>query len=213
LDTGGNPESLRLYQPTEGFSDYEEIPGCVVATLTIDQSVPGNPEFTLSGAYAREPLEDNTLSLSVPDFSKRTFNNRLASLDVGADTPGLIQNASITVETGTEIINELGTGHGVDFSPKVLAPSVDFEKIVATDQTVDLYDRFTSKNQVDVVLEYDNGETGDAEYRIEFTVGASFPDSWSKSGVNDPEADLAEDLTEMAEDFSAVVTVDESSPP
>jgi hypothetical protein len=216
LGVGGDPDSLRLYQPTEGFSEYKELPGCVVATLTIDQSVPGNAEFTLSGAYAREPEENTTLTIDVDDFSDRTFNNRLAELTVGGDTQGLVQSASVTIETGTEIINELGTGHGVDFSPKVLAPSVDFEKIIDTSQTTDttnLYDRFTSKNQVDVVLSYDNGESGDAQYRLEFTVGASFPDSWSRTGVNDPEADLSDDLNEMAEDFDAVITVDESSPP
>lgn len=213
LGVGGDLDSLRIYEQVEGFNTYREIPGCVVATFTIDQSVPGNPEFTISGAYAREPDQNSTLTLDVPEFSKRSFNNRLASLDIGADTPGLIQSTSITVETGTEVINELGTGHGVDFSPKVLAPSVDYEKIIATDQTVDLYQRFVDKNQVDVVLSYDNGESGDAQYRLEFTVGASFPDSWSRTGVNDPEADLSDDLNEMAEDFDAVITVDESSPP
>ena len=212
LDNGGDPTSIRLYGPTEGFAEYEEIPGCVVATFSIDQSVPGNPEFTLSGAYAREPEVNSSLSLSVPDLSQRTFNNRKASLEVGGDSVGLVQSASLTVETGTEIIDELGTGNGVDFSPKVLAPSVDYEKIVSTDQTLDPQSRFTGREQVDIVLGWDNGQTGADEYRVEFTIGAAFPDSWSESGRNDPEADLTEDLTEQAEDVSAVVTGPYTSP-
>jgi len=213
LDVGGDPNSIRLYGPTEGFAEYDEIPGCVVATFSIDQSVPGNPEFTLSGAYAREPERNSTLSLSVPDLSERTCNNRKASLEVGGDSVGLVQSASLTVETGTEIIDELGTGHGVDFSPKVLAPSVGYEKIIATDQTLDPYTRFTGREQVDIVLGWDNGETGSAEYRVEFTIGAAFPDAWTQSGRNDPEADLTEDRTEQAEDVSAVVTGAYTSPP
>jgi hypothetical protein len=211
LDSGGDPRSIRIYAPTEGFSNYEYLPGCVASTLTIDQSVPGNPEFTLSGAYAREPQDDNTVDLTVPDLSERTFNNRKASLTVGGDTVGIVQNATLTVETNTDLINELGTGHAVDFSPKVFAPSIDYEKIVATDQTVDLLSRFKGRTQVGVDFQYDNGEPSGEQYEVQFALSQVFPSDWSETGRNDPEADLMEDLSEMAQSATAKIINDDST--
>jgi len=44
LDNGNDPVSLRLYAPTEGFSNYEMLPGCYIVSASIDQSQGDSPE-------------------------------------------------------------------------------------------------------------------------------------------------------------------------
>jgi hypothetical protein len=215
LSNGNDPTPLRLYTPTEGFSEVEVLGGAVVSNLTVDQSQPNNPEFTLTGAYASEPTRES-LSPSVPTFAERTFSNREGQLDVGADTVGKVQNASVDLETGAELVGEIGSGEMVDWRPGQFNPGVTYDKIISTSQTVDPLDRFLGADETDqvtVTLNFDNGKTGDAQYAVQFDVTGAFPNDWSESGRNDPEADLMEELTEMAEDMTVTITEDESAPP
>lgn len=214
VETSNDPVSLRLYLPTDGFADYKVIAGAVIASVTVDQDNTSSPEITLNGAYAAEPSTDNSLSPTPPAFSDTSFLNRDAELQVdGGSTVAKTQSTTVNLEGNTELVDEIGSPGPVDFIPRAWEPSLDWEKILATDQTVDPLALFTGENTYTSALIYDNGETGDAEYSIQFDVTGSVPMDWSETGRNDPDADLAEELSEMAADATATITVDEANPP
>jgi hypothetical protein len=213
LANDADPVSLRLYLPTDGFNDYKVIPGAVVASVSVDQSQPGNPEVTVSGAYAREPFEDNTLSPTVPDFSKTSFTNCDGEVQVDGQTVGRAQNTTVNLEANTEMISEIGACGQVDFSPRAFNPEWTHDKILWVGQDVDFFTRFKDASQVTGSLIYDNGETGDAQYATQIDVADSYPNSWSESGRNDPDADLTEELQEMGQNATVEITVDISDPP
>lgn len=212
LGDGNDPETLRLYTPTDGFSEVETLSGCAVASFSVDQTQPNNPEFTITGAYAREPFRQ-AISPTIPALSESTFSNRKAELTVGGSTVGRAQNAGLDVQTGTELVGEIGSGQAVDFTPKTFAPDPTWDKILFEGQTVDALQRFLDATSTALSLVYDNGETGSNQYIVDFDVIDSFPNQWSESGRNDPEADLMDELQEMGEDATCTVTVDQSAPP
>lgn len=213
LDNNNDPLSLRLYLPTDGFSNYKVIPGAVVASVSIDQSQPNNPEITVSGAYAEEPFEDNTLSPTVPNFSESSYTNRDGEVQIAGNTVGRAQNATVNLEANTEMISEIGASGQVDFTPRAFNPEWTHDKIVWVGQNEDFFQRFKNASQVTGSLIYDNGETGDALYRMQIDVLNSFPNSWSESGRNDPDADLTEELQEMGQDAEVEITTDTAQPP
>lgn len=213
LSNGNDPVSLRLYMPTDGFNEYEYIGGAVVASISVDQSSDGSPEITINGAYASEPERASDLDPTVPDFAESSFSNRDAEVIADGDTIGKAQSTTVSLESNTELIGEIGSENAVDFTPRTWAPSVDVEKIVSVGQTVDPLQRWKDATQVALELVYDNGQTGDDMYTVDFNVSGSFPNEWSESGRNDPEADLTEELSEMAEDATVEVTTDTATPP
>ena len=208
LDNGNDPVTLRGYAPTEGFSEYEMLSGMTIVSCTIDQSQDASPEVSLAGGYGGPPESNTTLSPSVPNLPETTFSNREASFDVGADTMAKAQNTQVTIETGTELPSEIGADGPVDYVPGALNPDVTYEKIRATDETVDLLQRFRDETQVTLTLAYDNGLTGDDEYSIDINVTGSFPNDWSETGRNDPDAFLNQELQDMAEDANVLFRTD-----
>jgi len=213
LANDNTPRSLRLYAPTEGFSNYYVVPGAYLVSASLDQTSDGSPEVSLTGGYASEPFEESALSPSVPDFAEDTFANRDAEVTVDGDTVARSQSASLSLETGTEGKSEIGSGTMVDFVPGAFEPEVTHDKIRTVGESVDLHQRFIDSKQVVVELNYTNGESGDAKYAVEFDVDDSFPDGWSESNRNDPDADLLEELTELGEDATALIVSDDASPP
>ena len=206
LANGNDPVTLRGYAPTDGFANYEMIPGMTIVSCTIDQDDESSPDVSLAGGYAAEPTNQNSPAVSIPSFDETTYSNRDAEVTVDGTTMAKSQNTSLSLETGTELPSEIGADGPVDFVPGAFTPSISYEKIVATDESVDLLQRFRDENQVTVVLKYDNGLTGDDEYSIDFNVTNSFPNDWSESGRNDPEAFLTEELQDMAESANVTVT-------
>jgi len=213
IGNGNDPVSLRLYLPTEGFSEYEIIPGAVPTTVDIDQSQPGNPELTVSGAYAREPERDTTLDVSVPSLSEETYTNRDGEVRIDTDTVAKAQTSTVTLESNTEMVGEIGSDQSVDFRTGAFEPDPTVEKVIATDQTVDPLQRFLDANQVEFILSYDNGQTGTDEYSTAFNIKDSYPNQWSEAGRNDPDADLTEELQELGQDAEVVITNDQANPP
>jgi hypothetical protein len=213
LANSNDPVPLRLYAPTEGFSNYYVVPGAWLVSATVDQSEDGSPEVSLTGGFARDPFEDNTLSPTAPNFSQATFSNRDVELLVGGDPVGLSQSISLSLETGTEGKSEIGTDQMVDFSPGAFEPEVTWDKIRWVGETVDAHQRFVDATQANVSADWSNGETGDAKYAVNVDVSSSFPNQWSESGRNDPDADLMEELQEMGEDASVLVVSDDATPP
>lgn len=214
LDNNNDPNTLRLYLPTEGFGDYEYLTGCAVASVTVDASNPNNPEVTVTGAYAREPQRASTLSPSPPAFDEDTMSNRDADVRLDGGSVGRAQNVSVTLQANTELIGEIGSDVMVDFVPRAFEPEWSFDKIVFTTQsTVDPLNRFKTATQVTGGLQLDNGETGSDRFFIDIDVLDSFPNQWSESGRNDPDADLMEELQEMGEDATVEIESSDSAPP
>lgn len=215
LANGNDPVPLRLYAPTDGFSEYYVVPGCWLVSASIDQGEDGLPEVSLTGGFARDPYEDTGLSPNVPDFpsAKGTFDNRDAEVQIDGSTLGRSQSTSLSLETNTEGKSEIGTDQMVDFSPGAFEPSMTYDHIRWVGETVDLHQRFADANQVGTSLIYDNGETGDAAYIVRGDVSEEYPDSWSESGRNDPDADLTEEIQGMGQDATFVVTSNDATPP
>lgn len=211
LTDATDPISLRLYTPTDGFSDYEVYAGAVIASVSVNQSVPDSPEITITGAYATPPSRQSSPSLTIPGLSESTFSNRHAEVQIDGSTVGKAQSTNLNLEAGTELVNEIGSGSAVDFSPKTFAPDLTVEKIVWNNQTVDLLQTFLDANQVTTKLLYDNTGSGEDAYTLDWNVTGSFPNQWSESGRNDPEADLMQELQNMGEDANVVVGTDAES--
>lgn len=213
LDNGNDPVSLRLYEPTDGFSNYYVTPGAWIVSAEVNAPEGESPEVTLVGGYGREPFEDDSLSPSAPDLSQSTFSSRDAELLVDTDSVGRVQNTTVSLETGAEGVSELGTDKMIDFVPHAFEPEVTWEKIRWVGETVDAHQRFIDANSVTTELDFDNGETGDSKYAVEIDVLGSFPNEWTESNRNDPDANLLEELAEMGEDATVLVTSDDATPP
>lgn len=208
-----DPISLRLYAPTDGFNNYYVVPGAFLVSADIQQGEDGTPEVTLVGGYARDPFEDNTLSPTIPDFSQSSYENRDAEMIVDGDTVGRSQSTSLTLETGAEGVSELGTDTMIDFVPHAFEPDLTYDHIRWVGENVDFHQRFVNANSVTTELNWDNGQTGDAAYRVEVSVLGSYPDQWSESGRNDPDANLVEELQDLGEDAEVLVVTDDATPP
>jgi hypothetical protein len=213
LANGNDPVPLRIYAPTDGFSNYYVVPGCWLVSASIDQSQDGSPEVNLTGGFAAEPYEDNTLDPVVPDLSQSTYDNCDAEVIVGGDSVGRSQSTSLTLETGTEGKSEIGSCNMVDFAPGPFEPEVTYDHIRWVGQNVDFHQRFIDETQATVEVEWDNGQTGDAKYAVEVDIVDGFPNQWTESNRNDPDADLLEELQEMGEDATVLVTSDDANPP
>lgn len=200
LDNDNDPVSLRLYAPTEGFSTYEMLGGCFIVSASIDQTQGETPEINLSGGYAQEPKSQTSASPSVPSFSEETFINRDGDVSIDGTSVARLQSATLNLETNTDGVGEVGSETLVDFSPKAMNPNIDYDRIVYPSQSTNLTQRFRDANQKWVNMTYDNDETGDATYKITFANNAAFPNQYAESGRNDPDADLVDQLTEMAQD-------------
>jgi len=208
-----DPVSLRLYLPTDGFSEYVVVPGVVIEDVSIDQSQGDEPDVSLSCSYAREPFTASDLDPAPPEFRPdQKFTNRDAELTVGADTVGRLQNASMSWPTGNEMTGEIGSGQQVDFAVRRFEPETSYDHIVRPSQTVDFFNRFTTGSDVTIELLYDNGLSSDAEFAVDFTATGAVPSTWSETGRND-DADLIEELSEMVRTASAEVRTDETTPP
>jgi len=213
IGDGNTPVPLRLYAPTEGFSDYRVLGGCVVASTSVDQDAESSPEITVSGAYAGEPTREATLDPQPPQFSQTSFSNRDATLTADGGTVGKAQSTTFDLSGNAEMINEIGSEEAVDFTPRAFEPSVDFEKILWVGQTTDPFDLFVNSGQFGLNLNYDNGASDTDQYAVDIDATGALANELTESGRNDPSADLTESLSNMVQDATATITVDADTPP
>lgn len=213
-DVGGDPRSMRVLVPKDGMSSVEMATGVVPQTLSIDESFPDNPTFTLDCVYAATSLISSTIS--VPSFTYSTFNNAEHELQFDGTTIARLQNVGITVNANVDLVGELGSSVMVDFSPKSFEPEIEAERIVAksaSSSPCNFLQHFYGGSQsyqhapstANVVATWDNGETGGSLHKQTYTFTGAFPSDYSITNINDPDADLLRTVTEMAENLDVAV--------
>lgn len=210
---GEDPSSMRLVSPVEGVGE-EALKGCVVSSASISADVPGNPQINLNGAYASEEiLNEGSASTTQPPLEERALTHRQATLSVAGSTESRIQSVSVDIENNNDMIDELGAAEPVDYSPKKREPSVDYGDIVQDqseqkrfygDSASATSPQRTIENDVEIRLTFDNGKTGSDKNSLELILGGAFPDTYSRDGVGDAEADLEGELQEMVSTVHAV---------
>jgi len=205
---GDVPYSMRIVQGTETLSSERIAKGCVCARCDFNVNVQGNIEVTLEGAYADEENVDNIQAQPGLDYRPMHFGQ--ASLDRGGSTLSLLQDASVTIENNTDLIYELGIRTAVDYSPKQRTIDVDYTGIKEDNTELErmygssaaVQQKVTNTSNFQFIA--DNGESGSAANILRINANTGFPDSFSPQGLGDPEADLEEQMTEMAATVDAV---------
>lgn len=210
--SGGVPYSMRIVQPTESTDSERVLLGCVATSASISVDTGGLVSVSLEGAYADDEISTGVGSLTsqpTRDEDPLHFGHASISRDGGSTTLSLVQDASLQINNNTDIVLELGSRVGADYSPKQLTADVDYTDIVENSDDVQrMYGDATSvqtsmENHADIVFEFDNGGTGSDKNSLKFTLSDALPDTGSRSGVGDPEADLEDQLNEMAATITA----------
>lgn len=212
----GDPRSMRVLAPTDGMSSVQMATGVVPQTISIDENFPENPTFTIDAVYAATSLIASTIT--VPSFTFTTYNNAQAQLDIGGQTIGRLQNTGLTLNLNTDLVGEIGSSVHVDFSPKAFEPEVTAERIVAKSASAapsNLLQHFYgggttythAPSTAGVSIIYDNGSTGASTHKQTYKLSGAVPSDLTTSNLNDPDADLLREVTEMAEDLSVDVAI------
>lgn len=219
---GQVPYSMRLIIGNENTGNERILKGCVVASARIQVSVNGMVTVSLDGAYADEeetsPGEASLQSQVTPTERPMTFAQ--ASIARGGSTLGLVQSLSISIENNTDIIGELGSRVGVDYSPKVRSINVELGDIVDDDTELSrMYGDSAATtpetkvdNSVAMTATFDNGETGSSKNSLTINLSGNIPQSYSRSGTGDPEADLEGTLNEITPSIDATAENSTASP-
>jgi len=238
---GKFPASMVLIQQTEfpdGTKNHRLYKGCVATSAEISVGVEDTVSVSLSGAYADEELikdvEADVEAESSPPFTtytqpsnpERPMHFGEANLYVDQNGDGdvtkrlRVQDASLTLEGNVDMIYELGTRLGVDFSPKALEPSLSYSDIVrnnSDDAASDVQRMYGSSSSttpddpnmddaaVKAKLEFDNGASGSDKNALTFTMAGTFLDTYSRNNVGDPTADIEGDIDRLVTRCTAVV--------
>lgn len=209
------------YDSRAGGPAYRDLEGCVVQSATADVSTEGTVEVSLSGAYVNEDYDDSIASLdSQPSLSHDVMTFADALLDLGGSSLSLVQDASVEINNNTDVIRELGTRFGVDYSPKARVPTVDYTKIRENNNEVaDMYgsDAATAVQQdVDsssaMTYSVDNGvSAGSGQNTAQFDLSGAFPESLSTENVGNPQEDLQEAINRRLKTVTAQATNETST--
>lgn len=201
---------------------YRYLEGCVVQTATIDTSVEDTASVSLSGAYVNESWDDSVSSLNgQPSLNEDVMTFAEASLDLDSTTLSLVQDASVEINNNTDIIRELGTRIGVDYSPKGRVPSVDYTKIREDHSEVqDLYGASAAtavqQSVADgeaMTYQVDNGNSaGSGINKAQVSLNGQFPESVGTENFGDPQEDLKESINRRLRTVSITATNETSSP-
>lgn len=202
-----------------GESDQQDeryLEGAVVQQATVDVSTEGTADVSITGAYVNEDYQEDVSSLTDQpslDHDVMTFADAMLHLD--GSTLSLVQDASVEINNNTDIIREIGTRVGVDYSPKARIPSVDYTKIREDNTEIeDMYgtEAATSVEQSidtskDMKFEVDNGEAaGEGMNQAQFDLGGSFPDTAGTENLGNPQEDLQESINRRLKTVVAEAT-------
>jgi len=202
---------------TSGQQDERYLEGCVVQSATVDVSTEGTAGVSLTGAYVNEDYQSDVSLTAQPSLNHDVMTFAEALLHLDGSSLSLVQDASVEINNNTDIIRELGTRIGVDYSPKARIPSVDYTKIREDNTEIaDMYgDSAASAVQQDVdtskdmKFEVDNGESaGSGQNQAQFDLGGSFPESVGTDNLGDPQEDLQESINRRLQTVTAEATLE-----
>lgn len=205
----GPPSPMRIYVGEDNNQNIEELHGCVVSDAEVTVDVEGNASLSMNGAYAKAEQDTSSGLFTQPTPDERAMTFAQASLSVGGANYRLAQSATISVSLNPDMIFELGDRFPVTWSPKAFHVDMSYDRIR---QTKENHDRFyggaTSmqqkmENEQDVVVDFDNGETGADTNRLKFTAKNNIPDSLSEEALGDEESDVQVSMDEMGRDLIA----------
>lgn len=212
---GHPPDTMRILEGNTQTSTYRALEGCAVATATLTFNIPGTVDVSLDGAYANE---DATLSsFTQPAVSERALSHHDSSLDRDGSTLSFVQSLTLTVNVNADMVQQLGDRKPVDYSPKQRNASLDYARIVTDDsdqkRAYGNADTIQSKveNTAPFTVVADNGKSGSDANKVTINLTNVFPDTVSRTGIGDPEADLQDELSEMAAGIDATATNSTSS--
>lgn len=230
-DSGaGYPKPMVVYEGVDLDSNgYErDFRGFVPANLTVNIGVGNNVTATIDGAYADEGKSDTLTNAVATSFRPFHFGGVDFVYDVDGSQTGSIsrtrvQEATINISQNVDMIQELGTRFPVTFSPKILAPDLDYTRITDdTENPDDEVDRFygstssqpsepqeTITNAVNYDVTLDNNIAA-TDNSMTFGFEGGIPDTFTNTGAGDPEADFEQELQEMVETVQLQATLDQT---
>lgn len=201
---GDVPYTMRIVQGTEATNSERVLKGCVVSSAEISTSTGGMVTVSLDGAYADEDLSTTGVGASQPTINERPLHFAHAKVERDGSTLSLVQNVSVSIENNTDLIRELGSRIAVDYSPKKRNVDVSYGDIVEDESELQrMYGTGTSpqntvENTKPITVTFDDGGSGNNKNSLVFNIGGAFLDSYGRSGIGDPEADLEGSMSEMA---------------
>lgn len=218
---GEDPLTMQIYTYDEQNDVERVLGGCPIAQLEVSAQVDGPAQFTLTGAYASD---DSTEAPASPNAQPALAEDVLSFHDATVERPGgtvlsLTQQASFQLQNNTELVRELGTRTAVDAIHHQRQVTVDYGDVVHnTDNVSRMYGSSAATtvqsdmdNRQNIVLNFDNGDTGSDRNAIKLTAKSALPDGYDVSGAGDPGANLEGQLSEMAASVSATLENSEAS--
>lgn len=230
---GQFPDSLVLVEQIEnpdGTFDHRVLTGCIASSVSVETSVEDMAEVSVDGAYVTEEFfkdveteESPFDNFTQPGTDYRPMHFANASLYVDQDSDGdaerqsLIQDASLELEGNVDIVYEIGTRLGVDFSPKALEPSLSYTRLVQDNDTTDqeaLYGEEAATEPNDPVMEdtevyaeivYDNAQSAPDQNVFTFEMYGTLADSLSRSNIGDPESEIEFDVDRLVSEVNVIV--------
>lgn len=193
---------------------YRKLHGVVLQTATIDTSVEDVVSVSLSGAYVDETTERVDSLDSQPSLNHEVKTFAEAMLELDEEKLSLVQDVSLEINNNTDIIREIGTRVGVDYSPKGRVPSVDYTKIREDNSEIQsLYGseaasaiKETVESEGPMKVEVDNGLTEEDMEQAQFDMDGAFPESVTTENFGNPEEDLQESINKRLTTITAKAT-------
>ncbi|MFB6284579.1 MAG: phage tail tube protein [Halobacteria archaeon] len=209
--SGEVPYSMRLVVGNEQTGHERILKGCVLSSISFSADVGGMVKVSADGAYADEKLNQNVTLTSQPSINERPMTFAQAQVDRAGSTLSLIQNAQVQIQNNIDLLNELGTRTPVDYSPKQRTATISYGDIVEDDaELTRMYGDSAATapepkvdNSKKIEFIFDNGKSGASKNLLNLTLKNCIPDSYSRSGQGDPEADLEGELSEVAAGLEA----------
>lgn len=215
--SGEEPQSHQIGIGRTDSGKERVLMGCIATEASISPSVGGMAEVTLRGAYADEKVVDPASITSQPSINEKPMTFADAALKLGGTTLGYVQSGTVTIQNNIQLIQEWGQRPAIDFSPRSLTPTVSFSKINEAGEVDNLKKMYGSSasssvqddvtNEEAMTLVLDNGNSaGSGINKLTVNLTGTFPDSYSESGLGDPEADVTEDINRLVEGITVDAT-------
>lgn len=212
--SGQSPGSVQITVGREDSGKARVLKGCVASQVSVQVSVGNNTQVSLEGAYADEEVVNPSSLTAQPTIQEKPMTFADATLKESGSTVGLVQQGSVSIQNNIDLIDEWGSRVPVDFSPKALTPQLSFQKLNEAGGTEDLEEMYggntsvqedvTSSSPYSFVL--DNGKSGSNLSRFDLSLSGTFPGSYAEENIGNPQEDVSERISRLAEGVSVTVT-------